>query len=63
MQKRLIGRMALIKAGRNGDINRVKMLLDLDVDKQIKDKYGKTVLYHAAENGHEALVEKGADQL
>ena len=57
--------MALIKAGRNGDINRVKALLDLNVDTQIKDKYGKTVLYYAAEKGHEPVVrlllEQGAD--
>ena len=65
VQKRLIPRMALIQAGQNGDIKRVKTLLDLNVDTQIKDKFGMTVLYHAAEKGHEPVVrlllERGAD--
>ena len=65
IQKRLIPRMALIQAGRNGDVKRVKTLLDLHVDIHIEDKYGKTVLYYAVENGHEPVVrlllEQGAD--
>jgi len=65
VQKRLIPRTALIQAGRNSDVKQVKTLLDLNIDTQIKDKYGVTVLYYAAENGYEAVVrlllDKGAD--
>ena len=65
VQRRLIGRTALINAGRKGDIKRVVFLLDLNIDTGIRDKSGKTALYHAAENGHgdvvELLLGRGAD--
>jgi len=54
VQRRLIGRTALINAG---DIKRVIALLDLNIDPDIKDKSGKTVLHHAVINGHKDVVE------
>ena len=65
-QRRLIGRKALIDASRVGDVERVKKLLGINVNTEIKDKYGWTALSFAAERGRLEAVrflvqECGAD--
>jgi ankyrin repeat protein len=57
VQRRLVGRTALIKAVWKGIIGRVKTLLDLIVDKEIKDQWGWTALHWAAACGNKDVVE------
>ena len=65
VQRRLVGRTALIKAAGKGDIGRVKTLLDLNVNTEMKDQLGRTALHWAAERRDkdvvELLLEYGAD--
>ena len=65
VQRRFIARTALINAGRNGDIKRVKSLLDLNIDTEIEDKEKKIALHWAALYGNKdvvaLLLDKGVD--
>ena len=56
IQRLVAGKNALIDAAGNGDIEKVKKLLQLNVSTKSKDKYGCTALHRAAENGHADVV-------
>ncbi len=58
-------RAEFMKAAKNGDMCRVKELLENGVDIETKGGYGKTALMNASSEGHEscvqALLDAGAD--
>ena len=56
IQRRFVGKKALIHAARDGDIERVKKLLGLNISTKITDGGGMTALHWAAYNGHRDVV-------
>jgi len=46
----------LLDTSKNGDVNKVKELLDKGADKEAKDKYGWTPLIYASWYGHTEIV-------
>ncbi|KAI8648686.1 Espin [Fusarium keratoplasticum] len=50
------GRTALHLAATAGMEEVVRWLIDMGADKEAKNRAGKTPLYYAARNGHEAVV-------
>lgn len=51
------GETALMKAGRNGDLNSAKLLISFNANLDQQDHSGDTALIYATENGHLHLVE------
>lgn len=52
----VVDRTPLILAAENGQVEVVKLLIDLGVDKEAYDTDDRTALYGAAEHGHENVV-------
>ena len=50
------GRTAAIIAGSKGHVESVKLLHEMKADLNVRDEDGRTVIYHAASNGHTAML-------